>query len=71
MAGLPETSTLFVVNRQCSSGLQAVMNIANAIKSRQIDMGIGGGVESMSLFSMDAVVDPNVLSPLVFEHPQA
>lgn len=43
------------------------MNIANAIQSRQIDLGIGGGVESMSLFSMEAVVDPNILAPAVFD----
>ena len=32
-----------------------------------MDFGIGAGVESMSLFAMDAVVDPNVISPLNFE----
>ena len=47
------------------------MSIANAIRSREIDIGIGAGVESMSLFSMDASVDPNILSPKVFEHPLA
>ncbi len=67
LAGLPDTSSLQAVNRQCSSGLQAVVNIANSIRSRQIDIGIGGGVESMSLFSMEAVVDPNILANDVFE----
>lgn len=71
LAGFPETSTLQTVNRQCSSGLQAVAIIANAIRSRQIDIGIGGGVESMSLYSMEASVDPNTLSNKVFEHPKA
>jgi acetyl-CoA acyltransferase 1 len=71
LAGLPETATLSAVNRQCSSGLQAVMNIANSIRSRQIDIGIGAGVESMSLFAMEGSVDPNILSPKVFEHPLA
>lgn len=47
------------------------MNIANAIRSRQIDIGIGGGVESMSLYSMEAGVDPNTLSNQVFDHPIA
>lgn len=67
LAGLPDTASLQAVNRQCSSGLQAVMNIANAIRSHQIDFGIGGGVESMSLFSMEAIVDPGALSADVFE----
>jgi acetyl-CoA acyltransferase 1 len=71
LAGLPDTSSLQAVNRQCSSGLQAVMAIANSIRARQIDIGIGGGVESMSLFSMDAVVDPNILSDDVFDNEGA
>jgi len=36
------------INRQCSSGLQAVVNIANAINAGMIDIGIGAGVESMT-----------------------
>lgn len=71
LAGYPDTSSLMSVNRQCSSGLQAVMNIANAIKSRQIDIGVGGGVESMSLFSMDAIVDINILSNDIFDNEGA
>ena len=47
------------------------MTIANSIRSRQIDFGIGGGVESMSLYSMESGVDPNTLSNQVFEHPVA
>jgi acetyl-CoA acetyltransferase len=47
------------------------MNIANSIRSRQIDIGIGAGVESMSMFSMESGVDPNILSPKVFDHPVA
>jgi acetyl-CoA acyltransferase 1 len=71
LAGLPDTSSLQGVNRQCSSGLQAVMAIANSIRARQIDIGIGGGVESMSLFSMDAIIDPNILSDDVFDNEGA
>lgn len=48
VAGFPETVPLSAVNRQCSSGLQAVAHIANAIKAGQIEGGIGAGVESMS-----------------------
>ena len=36
------------VNRQCSSGLQAVANVYGAIKAGVIDAGIGAGVESMT-----------------------
>lgn len=47
------------------------MNIANAIRSRQIDIGIGGGVESMSLYAMEAGIDAEKISSKVFEHPIA
>ncbi len=67
LAGYPDTTSLQSLNRQCSSGLQAVMSIANSIRARQIDIGVGGGVESMSLFSMDAVVDPSIIDDSVFE----
>jgi acetyl-CoA acyltransferase 1 len=49
VAGFPETAAVKSLNRQCSSGLQAVVDIANGIKSGMIDVGIGAGVESMSL----------------------
>jgi len=59
------------VNRLCSSGLQSVATIANAIKAGEIGVGIGGGMESMSNFSMTGAVDPNFISEAVFEHEVA
>ncbi|KAM0683986.1 3-ketoacyl-CoA thiolase with broad chain length specificity [Mitosporidium daphniae] len=47
-AGFPETCSIMTVNRQCSSGLQAIAAIASSITSGQIDIGIGAGMESMS-----------------------
>lgn len=47
-AGIPHTTPVQAVNRQCSSGLMAVNDIANKISTGQIDVGIGAGVESMS-----------------------
>lgn len=47
-AGFSSDTAVKGLNRQCSSGLQAVVDIANAIKSGMIDVGIGAGVESMS-----------------------
>ncbi|XP_059187072.1 3-ketoacyl-CoA thiolase, peroxisomal [Centropristis striata] len=52
LSGFPETVPSFTVNRQCSSGLQALFNIAGAIRSRSIDLGLACGVESMSLRSV-------------------
>jgi len=48
-AGIPVTAAVKALNRQCSSGLQACADIANAISAGMIDVGIGAGVESMSL----------------------
>ncbi|GKG40372.1 3-ketoacyl-CoA thiolase 2, peroxisomal, partial [Tanacetum coccineum] len=36
------------VNRQCSSGLQVVVDVAAAIKAGCYDIGIGAGLESMT-----------------------
>lgn len=47
-AGFPNTTAVKSLNRQCSSGLQACAEIANAIKAGMIEIGIGAGVESMS-----------------------
>ena len=48
VAGFPETTAVKSLNRQCSSGLQAIADIANGIQSGMIEVGIGAGVESMS-----------------------
>ncbi|KAJ5246052.1 Thiolase N-terminal domain-containing protein [Penicillium chermesinum] len=47
-AGFPNTTTFHTVNRQCSSSLQAITHVAHAILAGQIDVGLGGGAESMS-----------------------
>ncbi|QIW98791.1 hypothetical protein AMS68_004309 [Peltaster fructicola] len=47
-AGFPDSTAVKSLNRQCSSGLMACIDIANAIKSGMIDVGVGAGVESMS-----------------------
>jgi acetyl-CoA acyltransferase 1 len=48
VAGFPETTAVRTLNRQCSSGLQACIDVANQIKAGMIEVGIGAGVESMS-----------------------
>ncbi|KAF2791842.1 3-ketoacyl-CoA thiolase A [Melanomma pulvis-pyrius CBS 109.77] len=47
-AGFPNTTTFHTVNRQCSSSLQAITHISHSIMVGQIDVGLAGGVESMS-----------------------
>ncbi|EHB00378.1 3-ketoacyl-CoA thiolase B, peroxisomal [Heterocephalus glaber] len=49
LSGIPETVPLSTVNRQCSSGLQAVANIAGGIRNGSYGIGMACGVESMSL----------------------
>jgi acetyl-CoA acyltransferase len=51
-AGLPDSVPAETVNRYCSSGVQSIAHIAHAIKSGDIEIGIGGGVESMSMVPM-------------------
>ena len=48
LAGFPEKVPVHTVNRQCSSGLQAIASVAASIKAGFYDIGIAGGVESMS-----------------------
>jgi acetyl-CoA acyltransferase 1 len=47
-AGFPNSTTFHTVNRQCSSSLQAITHLSHAIMVGQIDVGLAGGVESMS-----------------------
>ncbi|KAJ5905639.1 thiolase [Penicillium subrubescens] len=69
VAGFPETAAVKALNRQCSSGLQAVVDVANAIKSGMIEVGIGAGVESMtSQYGPGAVTE---FSELLESHPES
>jgi len=69
VAGFPETTAVKSLNRQCSSGLQACADIANAIRSGMIEIGVGAGVESMSSqYGPGAVTE---FSELLESHPEA
>jgi acetyl-CoA acyltransferase 1 len=46
--GIPTTTSFSTVNRACASGLSAITSIANSIAVGQIDVGIAGGMESMT-----------------------
>jgi len=56
-----------VVNRQCSSGLQAIAHVAAGIKAGYYDAGIGAGVESMSSAQMGWQGEIN---PKIFMDPK-
>lgn len=51
-AGLPVEVPAMTINRFCSSGVQAAAIVADRIAVGQIDFGIAGGVESMSMIPM-------------------
>jgi len=71
LGGFPAEVSLSTINRQCSSGLQAVANIAANIKAGIIDVGIGGGVESMSMYNMTDGIDPNKFSTEIVDNELA
>lgn len=48
VAGFTDATAVRTLNRQCSSGLQACVDVANQISTGMIEVGIGAGVESMS-----------------------
>ncbi|KAI1387749.1 peroxisomal 3-keto-acyl-CoA thiolase [Hypoxylon trugodes] len=69
VAGFPESTAVRTLNRQCSSGLQACVDVANQIRAGMIEVGVGAGVESMSLhYGPGAVTE---FSELLESHPEA
>ncbi|MBV9293872.1 MAG: thiolase family protein [Frankiales bacterium] len=48
LAGLPDATPGFTVNRLCASGLQAIVSAAAQVRSGEADVVIAGGVESMT-----------------------
>ncbi|AFR92621.1 acetyl-CoA acyltransferase [Cryptococcus neoformans] len=69
-AGIPYTTPINTVNRQCSSGLTAVVQIANEIKAGEIDIGIGAGVEHMTAH-YGAGVLPEKMSEEILSNPES
>jgi acetyl-CoA acyltransferase len=65
-AGLPVDVPAATVNRMCASGLEAIAIIAQRIMTGQIDVGVAGGTESMSMVPMEGhVFRPN---PYLTQH---
>merc|ERR1712188_147326 len=61
-AGFPEEVPVRVVNRQCSSGLQAIADVVASIKAGYYSVGIAGGVETMTVNPMtwEGGVNPKI-----------
>ena len=47
-AGIPEETPAIAINRQCSSGLEAINLAALLIRTGEVDVAVAGGTESMS-----------------------
>ncbi|VVA15875.1 PREDICTED: 3-ketoacyl-CoA thiolase [Prunus dulcis] len=67
-AGFPDTVPIRTVNRQCSSGLQAVADVAASIKAGFYEIGVAAGLESMSV---DKLGRMNKINPKVDTFAQA
>jgi acetyl-CoA acyltransferase len=59
LAGLPRSVPGYSIDRMCAGAMTAVTSVSSAIASRQYDIAIAGGVESMSNHPMGEGVDPN------------
>lgn len=68
LAGLPESTPGFTVNRFCASGLQSIANAADKIRLGEADIIIAGGVESMSMVPM--MGNKVSMSPAIFENDE-
>jgi acetyl-CoA C-acetyltransferase len=49
LAGMPVAKTAMTINQVCGSGLRAVALIAQSLKTGDINLGVAGGQENMSL----------------------
>ena len=68
-AGLPVEVPAMTINRFCASGLQSIVNIADRIAVGAIDVGLAGGVESMSMVPMTGI-KPSLNPDLVERFPE-
>ena len=47
-SGIPEEVPTIAINRQCSSGLEAINMAALMVKTGEVDIAVAGGIENMS-----------------------
>ncbi|MAZ03965.1 MAG: 3-oxoadipyl-CoA thiolase [Sneathiella sp.] len=69
LAGLPESVGGATINRLCGSGMDATASIARQIMTGEANLGISGGVESMSRapFVMGKATEPFSRSAEIFD----
>jgi acetyl-CoA acyltransferase len=59
LAGLPETTAGFSIDRMCAGGMSAMTTAAAEIALGACDVAIAGGVEHMGHHPMGSTADPN------------
>ena len=67
-AGLPTSVPGMTVDRQCSSGLMALAIVNDRIRLGEMDAGVGGGVESISLVQTERMNTHRFVDPWINEH---
>lgn len=65
LAGLPDSVPAMTINRFCSSGVQSIAQVAQAIQAGSIDVAVAGGCESMSMVPMGG--NKLSINPLLME----
>ena len=68
-AGLPVSAPAMTINRFCSSGLQSIVILGDRIAVGAIDVGVAGGVESMSMVPMSGN-KPSLNPEFVEKYPE-
>ncbi len=66
-AGLPVSVSAMTVDRQCSSGMMAIVTAAKSIISDGIDIMVGGGLESVSMVQNEHMNTYRAIDPRLIE----
>ncbi len=70
LGGLPDSTGAMTINRFCSSGLQSIAIVASHIAAGWMDIGVAGGVESMSMVPMSGN-KPSMSPEVIEKYPTA
>ena len=67
-AGLPDSVAGMSVDRQCASGLMAIATAAKQIINDDMQITVGGGLESISLVQTNAINQTRAQDPELVRH---
>ena len=66
LADLPQSVPAMTINRFCSSGVQSIATVAESIRSGDMHLALGGGVESMSMVPLGG--NKYTANPVIFNN---